>query len=70
LGDFSSDHIAFLTHGRGIDTTRMREQFGFAPAFTTQATFAEYAAKVPPGVLKADRVQAAEERVAALLAAR
>jgi UDP-glucose 4-epimerase len=70
LGDFSSDHIAFLTHGRGIDTTRMREQFGFAPAFTTRATFAEYAAKVPPGVLKADRVQAAEERVAALLAAR
>jgi UDP-glucose 4-epimerase len=70
LGDFSSDHIAFLTHGRGIDTTRMREQFGFVPAFTTRATFAEYAAKVPPGVLKADRVQAAEERVAALLAAR
>jgi UDP-glucose 4-epimerase len=69
MGDFSSDQIAFLTHGRGMDTTRMRELFGFAPAFTTPATFAEYAAKVPSGLLDADRVQAAEQRVAALLTA-
>jgi UDP-glucose 4-epimerase len=67
LADFSSDQVAFLTYGRGIDTTRMREVFGFEPAFTTPGTFADFAARVPSGLLDADRVQAAEQRVAALL---
>jgi UDP-glucose 4-epimerase len=69
MADFSSDQVAFLAHGRGIDTTRMRDVFGFEPAFTTPMTFTDFAARVPSGLMDADRVQAAEQRVAALLTA-
>jgi hypothetical protein len=41
--------------------------FGFEPAFTTPATFADFADRVPPGLWDAERVPGAEQRVAALL---
>ena len=49
LADFSSEQLALLTYGRGIDTTRMRELLGFRPAYTTAAAFADFAASVPNG---------------------
>lgn len=39
LADFSPEQVRFLTYGRGIDTTRMRETFGFVPQHTTLETF-------------------------------
>lgn len=50
LADFSPEQVAFLTFGRGVDTTRMRTQLGFEPRFTTAAAFADFAAAVwvPP----------------------
>jgi UDP-glucose 4-epimerase len=40
--DFSPDMVAFLTHGRVVDTHRMRERWGFEPAFTTEAAFDDF----------------------------
>ena len=44
VADFSPEQTAFLTYGRGVDTTRMRTELGFEPAFTTAAAFADFAA--------------------------
>ena len=35
LADFSPEQLAFLTYGRGVDTTRMRTVLGFEPTYTT-----------------------------------
>jgi len=40
--DFSPEQIGFLTYGRGVDTTRMREDLGFVPRFTTSEAFADF----------------------------
>jgi len=63
LADFSREQIAFLTYGRGVDTTRMRELLGFHPARTTADAFAAFAASVEPGVLSERRLRAAEATV-------
>ena len=44
LADFSPEQLGFLTYGRGVDTTRMREELGFEPAFTTAEAFADFGA--------------------------
>jgi UDP-glucose 4-epimerase len=46
MADFSPEQLGFLTFGRGIDTTRMRAELGFEPAYTTEETFADFAAGV------------------------
>jgi UDP-glucose 4-epimerase len=52
--------VAFLTFGRGLDTTRMREMLGFEPQYTTAGAFADFADSVVPGFLGPDRVRATE----------
>ncbi|MFC6237101.1 NAD-dependent epimerase/dehydratase family protein [Longivirga aurantiaca] len=42
LADFSPEQIKFLTYGRGLDTTRMREVLGFTPVYSTQDAFVEF----------------------------
>ena len=44
LADFSPEQVRFLTYGRGMDTTRMREVLQFEPRFTTQAAFDDFVA--------------------------
>jgi UDP-glucose 4-epimerase len=60
VADFSPEQVAFLTYGRGIDTTRMRSMLGFEPKFSTPEAFADFASSVTPGLLNADRVRATE----------
>src|SRR5262245_25016965 len=54
MADFSPEQLGFLTYGRGIDTTRMRSQLGFEPSYTTEQTFADFAAAIghPPGAVE------------------
>jgi UDP-glucose 4-epimerase len=40
--------LAFLTYGRGVDTTRMRTELGFEPTYTTPEAFAEFAHDLRP----------------------
>ena len=56
LADFSPEQLALVTYGRGVDTTRMREMLGFAPAYTTAEAFADFAASVPNGRHTSERV--------------
>ncbi len=60
VADFSPEQVAFLTFGRGLDTTRMRSMLGFEPTFTTAETFADFAQSLRPGVLAPARVRATE----------
>ena len=47
----SRELTSFLTFGRGLDTSRMREVLGFAPARTTEQAFADFARTLNPGLL-------------------
>jgi UDP-glucose 4-epimerase len=48
LADVSPELLAFLTYGRGVDTTRMKTELGFVPRHTTASSFAEFAATLHP----------------------
>jgi UDP-glucose 4-epimerase len=48
VADFSPEQISFLTYGRGIDTTRMREELGFTPTRTTAEAFEDFCSTIPP----------------------
>ena len=64
LADFSAEQMAFLTYGRGVDTTRMRSVLGFEPDYSTEATFEDFGRSIGPGVMSADRVAGVETMVA------
>jgi UDP-glucose 4-epimerase len=68
LADFSPELVAFLTFGRGVDTTRMRTVLGYAPRYSTQAAFADFSTVLTPGLLSAARVEAAEATIKGVLA--
>jgi UDP-glucose 4-epimerase len=42
LLDFSPEQLHFLEIGRGVDTTRLHEQFGYVPRFTTREAFDDF----------------------------
>jgi UDP-glucose 4-epimerase len=44
LADFSPEQVRFLTYGRGVDTTRMRQVLQFDPTYTTKAAFDDFVA--------------------------
>jgi UDP-glucose 4-epimerase len=56
MADFSPEQLGFLTFGRGIDTTRMRAQLGFEPAYTTEQAFADFAVGVGNAQSTVERV--------------
>ncbi|GAB3661101.1 NAD-dependent epimerase/dehydratase family protein [Nocardioides korecus] len=61
--DFSPEQVAFLTYGRGLDTTRMRSMLGFEPTFTTVQALDDFAASLDAGLLSPERVRAGEAAV-------
>ncbi|MCW2792504.1 MAG: NAD-dependent epimerase/dehydratase [Nocardioides sp.] len=48
VADFSPEQIGFLTYGRGVDTTRMREILDFHPKFSSAEAFADFGSLLPP----------------------
>ncbi|WP_236789794.1 NAD-dependent epimerase/dehydratase family protein [Amycolatopsis sp. GM8] len=42
LVDFSQDQVRLLNYGRVVDTTRLKEVFGYRPRWTTAAAFDDY----------------------------
>jgi UDP-glucose 4-epimerase len=63
LADFSPEQIRFLTYGRGVDTTRMREQLRFTPEHNTAQAFETFVeARCRGGALDRDRVGSLEQR--------
>lgn len=46
--DFTAEESQYLNFGRVVDTTRLREQFGFTPRYTTAEAVESYLSGVPP----------------------
>lgn len=69
VADFSPEQMAYLTYGRGVDTTRMREVLGFEPEHTTGSAFEDLRRAIGPGPISADRVAAVEDIVTQALGA-
>jgi UDP-glucose 4-epimerase len=42
LVDFSPEQLRFLEHGRVVDTSRLINDFGYTPAYTTAEAFADF----------------------------
>jgi UDP-glucose 4-epimerase len=40
--DFSEDQVRLLNFGRVVDTTRLKEEFGYRPRWNTKAAFDDY----------------------------
>lgn len=66
LADFSPEQVRFLTYGRGVDTTRMRQEFGFFPQFTTAQTFDQFA-EARHSQRTAERLRSAETQISQFL---
>src|SRR5690606_10374134 len=56
LSDFTTEQLEFLTYGRVVDTTAMRTQLKFEPAYTTAEAFDEMIAARGRGPVTPDRV--------------
>lgn len=67
LADFSPEQLRLLTHGRVVDTTQLRETFGYQPRFTTAEAFGDFAAAQRTGLLPPERLTAVTDRLAGLL---
>jgi UDP-glucose 4-epimerase len=71
LADFSPEQVRFLTYGRGVDTTRMRDVFGFLPQHTTPETFDSFVkARKLNRIMPPERVEAVEGQLISLLTGR
>lgn len=71
LIDFSAEQVGFLEHGRAVDTTRLKEVFGYVPRYPTVEALDAYLADggrrlgIDPG-----RVAAVEHAILGVLARR
>ncbi len=54
LADFTTDQIATLTYGRGLDTARFRAATGFTPRYSSRQALEEFAQTTHPGPLAPD----------------
>ncbi|HEY6934794.1 MAG TPA: NAD-dependent epimerase/dehydratase family protein [Marmoricola sp.] len=67
LAEFPPERVAYLTYGRGMDTSRMRTVLGFHPRWTSAETLADFAESLTRGMLDPGRIRAAECAVAGAL---
>ena len=71
LVDFSPEQLRFLEHGRVVDTTRLRAEFGYQPAYTTAEAFDDFVrARITHRYLPQRQLAALESFVADRLARR
>jgi UDP-glucose 4-epimerase len=66
--DVSSDQLRFLLLGRGVDTTRLREGFGYTPRYSSRAAFEDFVRRRRiTGLLDRDEVVRWEREVSDFL---
>ncbi len=70
LADYSLEQLRDFEHGRALDTTACRKEFGFRPAYNTEQTFEDYAARRPGPLRRSGLVEAAEQVLLGLLSRR
>lgn len=66
--ELSPEQVSFLSHGRGLDTTAMRQVFGFEPAHTTAAALDAFGVRLGPGLLGPERIERIEAQFGAAVA--
>jgi UDP-glucose 4-epimerase len=66
LSDFAPEQVSFLTFGRGVDTTRMREEFDFHPTYSTAEAFADFGRSLPAGIHATGRFASPDALLAGL----
>lgn len=66
FGGFSAAQIRLLSAGRVLDTSRLREQVGFTPRFSTTEAFDDFVGRLVPA-LHPRAVRAAELKVASMI---
>jgi len=68
LVDYSPEQMRFLSHGRVVDTTRLREKFGYTPKYTTLEAFDDFVVgRRLSKIINPDLVGRAERQAAAVL---
>lgn len=55
--------VAFLSYGRGLDTTRITEELDWSPARSTADTLDEFIRAMAPGTVTSQRLDAARARL-------
>jgi UDP-glucose 4-epimerase len=55
--------VPFLSYGRGLDTTKLTDTFGWSPEHSTADTLDEFILSLPPSTISSDRLEAAQERL-------
>jgi UDP-glucose 4-epimerase len=61
--------MRFLAYGRVVDTTRMKEVFGFTPRYSTREAFDDFVTRQGlSGPLSPDTVQSVEDGVRGVVA--
>lgn len=64
LADFSPEQVRFLSYGRVVDTTVLRDVFGYRPRYSTRDAFDEFVkGHALRGPLSPDKVEAFENTV-------
>jgi UDP-glucose 4-epimerase len=58
----SGEIVQYLTHGRGVDTTRLHQVFGYRPRMTTAEAFDDFLATRGRGPISPDLVEAVTDR--------
>jgi UDP-glucose 4-epimerase len=66
--ELTPEQTEFLTFGRGMDTSAIRDRLGFEPKHTTAGAFDAFAARLAPGALNAERIEALEAQFSQLIA--
>lgn len=68
VADFSPEQMQFLTYGRVVDTTRLREQFRYRPRWSTAAAFDDFVRSTGgPRYVTPERVASLEHEIASAL---
>ncbi|HWA67482.1 MAG TPA: SDR family oxidoreductase [Mycobacteriales bacterium] len=68
LVDFSPEQLAFLQFGRGVDTRRLREDFGYEPRFSTLAAFDDFVSGSGlQRIIDPDKIESAGRAVAGMV---
>ena len=70
LTDFSPEQVRYLTHGRAVDSTLLREVFGYTPRYTTVEAFDDFVRVQGRGPVTPERVAAVERQLVGALGGR
>ena len=62
IGRYTRDQLDLFVHGRVVDISRLVEEFGFTPRSTAEA-FDDFLARHGGGMVRAERIAAAEQAI-------